>query len=309
MFSESMLFDNNTNEKSYIRLYYLPIKKAKKLLLAARMDNLMVCASSLIDIYKNEEYEGKTKLFKILFPSLYTVISNTQSGKFDKPFITSSYDPENPHEKTTYIAIEVNNKYEKESLICATEGMDLESKTDDLVGFFTDFVNDLKQLEVKKKTLDRERWKAYGKLALSLVATSVKIGSKFDLISSFLDSTVLPIDSNAFELDLDDFADGENIDFNTSFDNYSESNISFTGNRYDENTIDFLKKANDYGVDLPISVNQSTNSLYTAVDRDYNGGMTSIDKALTKTAIEKALNSGKISAEQCKDLLDSINKT
>lgn len=84
--------------------------------------------------------------------------------------------------------------------------------------------------------------------------------------------------------------------------------ISF-GNSYDENAVKFISKCQELGVEMPNSVNNSTDTYSIEVDRGYNGGLSGIDKSIIGSKLENLLNSGNLSQSDYKDLKDMLSKT
>lgn len=112
-------------------------------------------------------------------------------------------------------------------------------------------------------------------------------------------------------LDLPDNMSLANLDENPAFIDYLTSpadQVSF-GNSYDNNAVDFLKTCKEHGVDLPNNVNTSTNSYTTVVDRDYNGGLTGIDKTLIGHKLDNMLKAGDLSQRDFDELKSKLSKT
>ena len=112
-------------------------------------------------------------------------------------------------------------------------------------------------------------------------------------------------------LDLPDNMSLANLDENPAFIDYLTSpadQVSF-GNSYDNNAVDFLKTCKEHGVDLPNNVNTSTNSYTTVVDRDYNGGLTGIDKTLIGHKLDNMLKAGDLSQNDFDELKSKLSKT
>lgn len=84
--------------------------------------------------------------------------------------------------------------------------------------------------------------------------------------------------------------------------------ISF-GNSYDDNALKFLEHCNKEGVELPNSVNISTNTYTTEVERGYNGGLSGIDKVLIEHKLDDLLNSGQLSQSKYDSLKSELSKT
>lgn len=85
------------------------------------------------------------------------------------------------------------------------------------------------------------------------------------------------------------------------------SSVSF-GNRYDDNTIDFLKDCQTKGVEFPPYVDHDTRSTITEVDRSINGGLTNIDKSIMRDYIEQDHSLGRISDADYNKLLDKLDR-
>ena len=112
-------------------------------------------------------------------------------------------------------------------------------------------------------------------------------------------------------LDLPDNMSLANLDENPAFIDYLTSpadQVSF-GNSYDNNAVDFLKSCKEHGVELPNNVNTSTDNYTTVVDRDYNGGLTGIDKTLIGHKLDNMLKAGDLSQKEFDDLKSKLSKT
>jgi hypothetical protein len=84
--------------------------------------------------------------------------------------------------------------------------------------------------------------------------------------------------------------------------------ISF-GNSYDENALKFLEQCNKEGVELPNTVNTSTNTYTTEVERGYYGGFSETDKMLVRHKLDDLLKSGKLSQSKYDSLKSGLSKT
>ena len=101
----------------------------------------------------------------------------------------------------------------------------------------------------------------------------------------------------------DDFYSGMDNALNELFESQNtdlqeHASISFggnLGNRYDQNTIDFLEECKSNNVELPTSVDHSNSSSSSIVDRSVDGGLTSIDKSIIRDRLDNLHNSGSIS--------------
>lgn len=99
---------------------------------------------------------------------------------------------------------------------------------------------------------------------------------------------------------------GKDISFGSSVLSDSSSEISF-GNRYDDNTADFVKMMKEYNIEIPSNVDLTPNSDDTVtLERSVNGGMLSIDKSLCATRIDNALRDGKITEDECRKLKNKL---
>ena len=81
------------------------------------------------------------------------------------------------------------------------------------------------------------------------------------------------------------------------------------GNSYDENAVKFLNACKEKGVEIPSNVNTSTNTYSIKVDRDYNGGLTGIDKVLIGNKLDDMLNKGDLSQQNYDELKSKLSKT
>lgn len=84
--------------------------------------------------------------------------------------------------------------------------------------------------------------------------------------------------------------------------------VSF-GNRYDDNALDFLNKAKEYGIELPRSVTHYPSSKSDIrIDRSVNGGFLDIDKSIIRDKLKEYLESGKITSSQHDELISRLNR-
>lgn len=90
----------------------------------------------------------------------------------------------------------------------------------------------------------------------------------------------------------------------------SSHQVTFEGspNRYDENTAKFVKKASEYGFEIPRSVDHTASDKTVVMDRHSAGGMTSVDKSITINKINSDYNKGLITAAEKDELLRLVRR-
>ena len=129
---------------------------------------------------------------------------------------------------------------------------------------------------------------------------------------SFQDFNSVDLSGMDLSCDVDLFKLDDNptfVDYLTSpADNSNGSLIPF-GNLYDENAVKFLDECKEKGVDIPSNVNTSTDSYSVKVDRDYNGGLTGIDKVLIGNKLDDMLSKGDLSQQTYDELKSKLSKT
>lgn len=98
-----------------------------------------------------------------------------------------------------------------------------------------------------------------------------------------------------------------NMDDKQSYLESNSSNVSFR-NRYDDNTEKFVKKMEEYGVEIPRSVDRTYNDSHkVTMDRHSQGGMTGTDKHLCRSSINKAFENNKITQKAYEELIRALN--
>ncbi|MBR5656350.1 MAG: hypothetical protein IKW98_06675 [Prevotella sp.] len=133
---------------------------------------------------------------------------------------------------------------------------------------------------------------------------------------SFQDFNSVDLSGMDLSCDVDLFKLDDNpafVDYLTSpadqvVDNPNGSLIPF-GNSYDENAVKFLETCKENGVDIPSNVNTSTDSYSVKVDRDYNGGLTGIDKVVIGNKLDDMLSKGDLSQQTYDELKSKLSKT
>ena len=87
---------------------------------------------------------------------------------------------------------------------------------------------------------------------------------------------------------------------------HSEHEIISFGNKYDDNTVEFVDMMKQYGIDIPVGVDHTPGEDIVTIDRAYYGGMLQIDKNICNGILEQAYNDGKIPQDVYEKLREKL---